>query len=62
LTLPEESYTPVITNAGYGSTKPLKPNYIWRIERGKFFSAKSVPREWKTGKVKVEVSDISFAN
>ncbi len=57
----EEQYYPVNSEASFRPTTPLKPNYIWRIERGKFYQAKSVPKEWKKGKVKVEITDVNFA-
>jgi len=58
----EEDYYPVlVTSLGYGdSNKPLRPNYIWRQEQGQFYSAKSVPSEWKTGKVTATVTEIEF--
>lgn len=58
----EEDYYPVlVTSSGYGDdNKPLRPNYIWRQEQGKFYSAKSVPSEWKTGKVTATVTEIEF--
>ena len=31
----EEDYTPVSTSSWSSSSKPLKPGYIWQIERGK---------------------------
>ncbi len=58
----EEKYYPVNDEASFRPTSPLKANYIWRIERGKFLAAKSVPKEWKKGKVKVEITDLHFSN
>jgi len=58
----EQDYYPVlVTSSGYGdSNKPLRPNYIWKQEQGQFYSAKSVPSEWKTGKVTATVTEIEF--
>jgi hypothetical protein len=58
----EEEYTPVfVTSLGYGhDNTPLRPNYIWKQEQGNFYSAKSVPSEWKTGKVTATVTEIEF--
>jgi hypothetical protein len=58
----EESFLPVlVTEYSFGDNKPLKPGHIWQIERGKFYTAKSVPSEWAEGAVDVEVTDIRFA-
>jgi hypothetical protein len=49
-TIAEEDYTPVLVSSfSLSNNKPLRPNYIWQMERGKFFDAKSVPSEWKEG-------------
>ena len=58
----EQQYNPVlVTKYSFGDNKPLRPNYIWQLERGKFYQAKSVPSEWKEGAVKAKVTDIEFA-
>ena len=59
----EEEYYPVIvTESGYGDdNKPLRPNYIWQNEAGKFYTAKSVPSEWAEGKAKASIVNIEFA-
>lgn len=59
----EEEYYPVlVTSSGFGDNNtPLRPNYIWQQESGQFYAAKSVPSEWKTGKVSATISDIEFA-
>lgn len=58
----EEDFYPV-TNSPYSlsDSKPLKAGYIWQIESGKFYSAKSVPTEWAEGRVRVEITEIQFA-
>lgn len=58
----EEEYSPVfVTSSGFGdNNKPLRPNYIWKQEQGQFYTAKSVPTEWKTGKVTATVTEIEF--
>lgn len=57
----EQEYNPVlVTKYSFGDNKPLKPNYIWQLERGKFYQAKSVPNEWKEGAVKAKITDIEF--
>lgn len=57
----EQEYNPVlVTKYSFGDNKPLKPKYIWQLERGKFYQAKSVPNEWKEGAVKAKITDIEF--
>jgi hypothetical protein len=56
----EKEYHPVlVTKYSFGGdNKPLKPNYIWQLERGKFYKADSVPTEWKEGAVSANISNI----
>ena len=58
----EEDYHPVlVTKYSFsGDNKPLKPNYIWQMERGKFYKADSVPSEWKEGSVSAKITNIEF--
>ncbi|MBS7671409.1 FxLYD domain-containing protein [Croceicoccus gelatinilyticus] len=58
----EEDYYPVLVSSYSSSGTPLKPGYIWRQERGRFYSAKSVPEEWAAGKVTASVTDVEFAD
>ena len=60
----EDDYLPVFVSEYNftGDNKPLKPGYIWRQERGKFFSAKNVPDEWKEGAAEIKVTDLEFAD
>lgn len=59
----EKTYCPVlVTEYSFGSdNKPLKPNYIWQLEREKFYKADSVPSEWKEGAVSAKITNIEFA-
>lgn len=58
----EEEYNPVlVTEYSFGDNTPLKPNYIWQQERGRFYSADKVPSEWKAGKVTASITSIEFA-
>ena len=58
----EEDYTPVrVSDFSSGDNKPLKAGYIWQMESGKFYAAKSVPSEWKEGSVVAKVSEVSFS-
>lgn len=62
LVIAEEDYHPVLVSeySFSGSSKPLKPGYIWQMEQGKFYSAKNVPSEWKEGSVEASITDIRF--
>jgi hypothetical protein len=59
----EKEYHPVLKTS-YSllsrNNKPLKPNYIWQMERGKFYKADSVPSEWKEGRVSAKITNIEF--
>jgi hypothetical protein len=59
----EDSYLPVLVSSySFGSNAPLKPGYIWQMEKGKFYQAKKVPSEWKEGSVHAKVSAVEFAS
>lgn len=62
-TISEASYTPVLVSEySFGDdNKPLKAGYIWQMESGHFYSAKSVPSEWKSGSAIAKITDIKFA-
>lgn len=58
----EQQYHPVLMSSySFGdNNKPLKPNYIWQMEQGRFYQAKSVPSEWQAGAVSAKITDIEF--
>jgi hypothetical protein len=56
----EDTFFPVIVTS-YDNDPPLRPGYIWQQERGRFYSAKSVPDEWQSGKVTAKVTRIEFS-
>lgn len=58
----EETFYPVsVGSFSMGNeNKPLRPNYIWQQEDGKFYTAKSVPSEWKVGNAKAEIVSVEF--
>lgn len=58
----EEDYHPVlVTKYSFsGDNKPLKPNYVWQMQRGKIYKADSVPSEWKEGAVSAKITNIEF--
>jgi hypothetical protein len=58
----EEDYVPVSVSKYNlsGDNKPLKPGYIWQQERGKFYTAKSIPSEWKEGAAEAKITEIRF--
>ncbi len=59
----EETYYPVlVTEFSFaGKDKPLKPNYIWQLEEGKFYKVDALPDEWKEGSVSAKITDIEFS-
>ena len=57
----EEDYNPVLIS-DYSDDKPLKPNYIWSLNKDKFYKAESVPSEWEEGEVSAKITDIEFDN
>ncbi|MDB6122195.1 MAG: hypothetical protein JWQ71_1188 [Pedosphaera sp.] len=58
----EEDFHPVlVSDYSIQNSKPLKAGYVWQMESGKFYTAKSVPREWKEGSVDVKITDIQFS-
>jgi len=50
----------LVCDYSFGNYKPLKPGYVWRQERGRFFAAKDCPEEWARGEVEVRVSGVVF--
>lgn len=62
-TIAEEDFTPVLVSEYNfsGDNKPLKPGYIWQLEKGKFYTAKSVPSEWKEGSAEAKIVHIKFS-
>jgi type VI secretion system VasI family protein len=61
-TIAEEKFLPVLVREyAIGDNKPLKPGYIWQIERGKFYTAKSVPSEWGEGSAVAAVTSVDIA-
>jgi len=61
-TIYEESFVPVSVNSFRLENRgPLRPGYIWELERGKFYTAKSVPTEWKPGAAEARITDLEFS-
>lgn len=58
-TIGEEKFCPVLVTE-FGENNPLKPNYIWEMERDKFYPAKTIPSEWKEGHVEARITNIEF--
>lgn len=60
----EEDFLPVLVSkySFSGDNKPLKAGYVWQMESGKFYSAKSVPSEWQEGSINAAITDIEFAD
>jgi|ERR1035441_461323 DNA-directed RNA polymerase subunit RPC12/RpoP len=58
----DEDFHPVsISDFSFGDDKPLKPGYVWQMESGKFYSAKSVSSEWREGSADAQITDIRFS-
>lgn len=58
----EEVYNPVLVSEfNFENNSPLRPNYIWQHDSDRFYTAKSVPSEWRTGSVRATISDIEFS-
>lgn len=57
----EEDYHPVLVSEySFTDSKPLKPNYVWSMGKYKYYSAESVPSEWKEGAVTAKITNIEF--
>lgn len=56
----EENFYPISASSWRTNSGPLKPGYIWQLERGKFYKVESVPTEWKKGSAKAQITDIEF--
>lgn len=58
----EEKYFPVLVSKySYRNNKPLKPNYVKRQEKDKYYTIKELGDEWETGSAEAIVTDIEFA-
>lgn len=55
----EETYHPVYDSIT-SDYKELKPNYTFQLESDRFYSAKTVPVEWKSGNATIEITSIKF--
>lgn len=58
-TIAEEDFYPVDVSNG---DKPLKPGYIWQMERDRFYHASSVPTEWHEGSVVAKIAELHFSD
>ena len=52
----------VETEGVKGPVEGSSQNYIWQMERGKFYKADSAPSEWKEGSASAKITDIEFAS
>lgn len=60
-TISEEDYHPVLVSEySFSDSKPLKPNYVWSMGKYKYYSAESVPSEWKEGAVTAKITNLEF--
>jgi len=61
-TIAEEKFYPILVSKySFGKRNgPLKPNYIWQMEKDNLYTAKSVPTEWKEGSYAAKITNIEF--
>lgn len=57
----EEDFVPIHPLSFDSNSKPLKPGYVWQIEKGKRYAAKGVPSEWSEGRAKATITEVEFA-
>lgn len=58
----EETFYPVLKESfSSNNSRPLKPGFIWQMETGHFYSAKSVPSEWEEGAIIARVIKVEFS-
>lgn len=55
----EESYL-VVYDSIASDYKELKPNYVYQLEKDKFYTADTVPKEWKSGNAEIKITQIEF--
>ena len=62
-TIYEEDFHPVNTGSFSltGNNKPLKPEYINEMPKGKFYTIEAPLSEWVTGKATIKIVDIEFS-
>ena len=58
----EENFYPVLVSrySFSGNNKPLKPGYIWQMEKGKWYTIKDAPSEWQIGNAEARITNIEF--
>lgn len=57
----EEDYLPVfVTDSITNDNSPLKPNYTYRMDKGRWMTVPNLGDEW-SGKIEIKISDVEFA-
>lgn len=57
----EEDYLPVlVTSSGFNDVSPLRPNYTFRMEKGRWMTEKRLGDEW-SGQIRIEIVEVEFA-
>lgn len=57
----EENYFPVlVSDSGFNDSRPLKPNYTFRMESNKWMTEKSLGEEWG-GEIDIEIVEIELS-
>src|SRR5580765_7217775 len=51
----------LVSQFSVGDNKPLKAGYRWQMESGTFYTAKSVPDEWKEGSAEAKITAVKFS-
>jgi hypothetical protein len=57
----EEDFVPIREFGFNSNSKPLKPGYVWQIEKDKRFTASGVPSEWVEGRATAKITDVDLA-
>lgn len=55
----EEDYNPILKD-DWDYPEGLKPNYTFQLDKDRFYNAKSVPEEWKSGNATIKITNIEF--
>lgn len=57
----EDEYLPVYVSKYNYESKPLKPGYIFEMEKDKYHTVKSPLSTWKEGAATIKITDIEFS-
>jgi hypothetical protein len=57
----EEAFVPIRPYSLESNSRPLKPGYVWQVEKGTKYVAKNVPSEWLERHAKATITEVDFA-